>query len=104
MSATVSLACPAAESHHRSPPRGHPPVGHPRRGPRSGLDLVEELGADGYLYGHSTVEGKRTDIVARVDGRSHPAAGDTVYLTPTAHHLHVFDAETGLRLGGAVAD
>ncbi|MEB0267908.1 sn-glycerol-3-phosphate ABC transporter ATP-binding protein UgpC, partial [Cryobacterium sp. 10I5] len=34
------------------------------------VDLVEELGADGYLYGHSTVEGKRTDIVARVDGRS----------------------------------
>ena len=68
------------------------------------VDLVEELGADGYLYGHSTVEGKRTDIVARVDGRSHPSAGDTVYLTPTPHHMHVFDAETGLRLGGAVAD
>jgi len=68
------------------------------------VDLVEELGADGYLYGHSTVEGKRNDIVARVDGRSHPSAGDTVYLTPTAHHLHVFDAESGLRLGGAVTD
>ena len=68
------------------------------------VDLVEELGADGYLYGHSTVEGKRTDIVARVDGRSHPNAGDTVYLTPTPNHLHVFDAESGLRLGGAVAD
>jgi len=68
------------------------------------VDLVEELGADGYLYGHSTVEGKRTDIVARVDGRSHPSAGDTVYLTPTPNHLHVFDAETGARLGGAVSD
>ncbi|MFC6357029.1 ABC transporter ATP-binding protein [Luethyella okanaganae] len=62
------------------------------------VDLVEELGADGYLYGHSTVEGKRTDIVARVDGRTHPNAGDKVWLTPTPHHVHVFDAESGERL------
>ena len=39
------------------------------------VDLVEELGADGYLYGHSDIDGKRTDIVARVDGRNHPNAG-----------------------------
>ncbi|GLI28126.1 ABC transporter ATP-binding protein [Agromyces rhizosphaerae] len=63
------------------------------------VDLVEELGADGYLYGHSTVEGKRTDIVARVDGRTHPDAGDKVYLMPTPRHVHVFDAESGERLG-----
>jgi multiple sugar transport system ATP-binding protein len=63
------------------------------------VDLVEELGADGYLYGHSTVEGKRTDIVARVDGRIHPNAGEKVYLTATPHHVHVFDAESGERLG-----
>ncbi|MET4157417.1 sn-glycerol-3-phosphate ABC transporter ATP-binding protein UgpC [Agromyces sp. PvR057] len=62
------------------------------------VDLVEELGADGYLYGHSTVEGKRTDIVARVDGRSHPNAGDRVYLTATPNHVHLFDIESGLRL------
>ncbi|MRX44152.1 ABC transporter ATP-binding protein [Agromyces kandeliae] len=62
------------------------------------VDLVEELGADGYLYGHSEIEGKRTDIVARVDGRSHPFAGDTVYLLPTPKHVHVFDAESGERL------
>lgn len=70
--------------------------------PGSGLevdvDLVEELGADGYLYGHSTVDGKRTDIVARVDGRAHPNAGDKVWLLPTPNHVHVFDAESGDRL------
>ncbi|QAY73304.1 sn-glycerol-3-phosphate ABC transporter ATP-binding protein UgpC [Agromyces protaetiae] len=66
------------------------------------VDLVEELGADGYLYGHSDIEGKRTDIVARVDGRSHPFAGDTVYLTATPGHVHTFDAESGERLGGRV--
>ena len=62
------------------------------------VDLVEELGADGYLYGHSTIEGKRTDIVARVDGRVHPNAGSDVYLTATPGHVHIFDAESGLRL------
>ncbi|MWB97723.1 ABC transporter ATP-binding protein [Agromyces seonyuensis] len=66
------------------------------------VDLVEELGADGYLYGHSEVDGQRTDIVARVDGRSHPFAGETVYLTPVPHHVHVFDAESGERLGHRV--
>lgn len=70
--------------------------------PGSGLevdvDLVEELGADGYLYGHSTVDGKRTDIVARVDGRAHPNAGEKVWLLPTPNHVHVFDAESGERL------
>ncbi len=62
------------------------------------VDLVEELGADGYLYGHADVHGKRTDIVARVDGRNHPNAGETVVLAPVPHHVHVFDIETGERL------
>lgn len=62
------------------------------------VDLVEELGADGYLYGHADVAGKRTDIVARVDGRRHPIAGDTVTLAPVPGHVHVFDIESGERL------
>jgi len=65
------------------------------------VDLVEELGADGYLYGHSEVEGRRNDIVARVDGRVHPNAGETVYLSPQPGHLHVFDIESGERLSSA---
>ena len=68
------------------------------------VDLVEELGADGYLYGHSELDGKRTDIVGRVDGRVHPNAGDTVYITPKPGHVHVFNSESGERLGGAVVD
>ncbi|GAB3275990.1 ABC transporter ATP-binding protein [Microbacterium lacusdiani] len=66
------------------------------------VDLVEELGADGYLYGHSEIEGKRTDIVARVDGRVHPHAGETVILAPRPDHVHAFDLETGERLTPAV--
>lgn len=66
------------------------------------VDLVEELGADGYLYGHSEVEGRRTDVVARVDGRIHPAIGDKVWLTPVEGHVHVFDTQSGDRLSPAV--
>jgi multiple sugar transport system ATP-binding protein len=62
------------------------------------VDVIEELGADGYLYGHTRVDGKRVDIVVRVDGRNHPNAGDKVFITPEPDHIHVFDTETGLRL------
>jgi multiple sugar transport system ATP-binding protein len=62
------------------------------------VDLVEELGADGYLYGHTPIDDKRVDIVVRVDGRNHPNAGDKVFITPEPDHIHVFDTETGLRL------
>ena len=65
------------------------------------VDLVEELGADGYLYGHTDINGKRTDIVARVDGRNHPHSGETVTLAATAGHVHAFDIETGERLNDA---
>lgn len=33
------------------------------------VDVVEELGADAYVYGHTILDGKSHDIVARVDGR-----------------------------------
>ena len=62
------------------------------------IDLVEELGADGYLYGHIAGASERIEIVSRVDGRNHPVAGEVVTLTPNASHLHLFDAETGLRV------
>jgi multiple sugar transport system ATP-binding protein len=68
------------------------------------VDLVEELGADGYLYGHADVNGRRTDIVARVDGRMHADVNDTVFLHPQQNHTHVFDVESGKRLSAAVAD
>jgi multiple sugar transport system ATP-binding protein len=62
------------------------------------VDVVEELGADGYLYGHSSIDGRRVDVVVRVDGRSHPAAGEKVFITPEPDHIHAFDSESGLRL------
>jgi len=62
------------------------------------VDIVEELGADGYLYGRAKVEGEPVDIVARVDGRTHPNAGERVIVSPKPGHVHRFDQTTGERL------
>jgi len=62
------------------------------------VDVVEELGADGFLYGHTTVNGVAQDVVSRVDGRSHLKTGDKVTLAPEGGITHLFDVETGLRL------
>jgi len=66
-----------------------------------GVDVVEELGADGYLYGHTELDGHRVDIIARVDGRNHPDAGEKVVVTPVPKHVHAFDVESGDRLNAA---
>ena len=64
--------------------------------------LVEELGADGYLYCEAEIGGTTTELVARVDGRDHPHKGDKVVLTPIDRHVHVFDTNTGTRLNREV--
>jgi multiple sugar transport system ATP-binding protein len=61
------------------------------------VDVVEELGADAYIYGH-TLSGDRHDIIARTDGRKPPEKGSTVHFAPKPDHVHLFDAGTGLRL------
>ena len=63
------------------------------------VHLVEELGADGYLYGRSEIAGVPTDLVVRVDGRAHANAGDRVTAVPDVARVHLFDLETGDRIG-----
>jgi multiple sugar transport system ATP-binding protein len=63
------------------------------------VDVVEELGADAYVYGHTTLDGKSHDIVARVDGRRPPMKGESIWVRPQQGHVHLFDTKTGLRLG-----
>ena len=62
------------------------------------VDVVEELGADGFLYGHTELGGVSQDVVSRVAGRTHPKTGDKVTLAPEGGITHLFDVETGLRL------
>ena len=56
------------------------------------VDVVEELGADAYLYGRITGSGKVIDrpVVARADGRHPPEKGSRVRLHPATGHLHFF--------------
>jgi multiple sugar transport system ATP-binding protein len=68
------------------------------KGLQATVDLVEELGADGYLYASAEVNGETIEMVVRVDGRDHPVAGDKITLLPIEHHLHVFDTSSGIRL------
>ena len=68
------------------------------------IDVVEELGADGYLYGRAVIDGANHNVVVRVDGRNHPNRGEKVFVEPVAKHIHVFDSETGNRLSTAVVD
>jgi len=62
------------------------------------VNLVEELGSDGYLYGNAVIDGNDSEIVVRVDGRDHPVAGDVVTIAPHPTRVHAFDASTGERL------
>ena len=64
------------------------------------VDVVEELGADAYVYGRTTAGQVEHRITARVDGRRPPARGGVIHVTPRPGHVHLFDARTGARLGG----
>ncbi len=65
------------------------------------VDVVEELGADAYIYGRSRVGDEEHQIIARVDGRRPPAKGETVHFTAKEGHTHLFDIAGGHRLGGS---
>jgi multiple sugar transport system ATP-binding protein len=62
------------------------------------VTVVEELGADSFVYGTCDVEGVPSNVIVRVAGRAHPHKGETLYVTTDPHHVHVFDTETGARL------
>src|SRR5271167_390628 len=59
------------------------------------VDVVEELGADAYLYGRISDSGKviDQDVVARADGRNPPQKGSRVRLHPEPGHLHFFGVD-----------
>jgi multiple sugar transport system ATP-binding protein len=70
-----------------------------------GIDVavVEELGADAFVYG--TVTGLSDEerltanqVTARIHGRTPPHRGETIRLKIDAEHVHVFSEKTGLRI------
>jgi multiple sugar transport system ATP-binding protein len=71
------------------------------------VDVVEELGADAYIYGSTkanqvTTEGEddiAKPFIARVDGRRPPEKGEVLHLKPKEGHIHLFNSESGVRIG-----
>ena len=62
------------------------------------VTVVEELGADGYVYGTSGAEGTPDNVIIRIDARRDHRKGETLYVTTDPQHVHLFDTESGLRL------
>ena len=67
-------------------------------GVRAQVDVVEELGADAYVFCASEVAGESTKLVARVDARHVPQRGEHVTLRPRGEEAHLFDPQTGVRI------
>jgi multiple sugar transport system ATP-binding protein len=65
------------------------------------VNLVEELGADAFVYGTLPGDEPIADkhLVMRFDGRGTPRIGDTLTMNIRAEEAHVFHPETGIRLG-----
>ncbi|MDF4251423.1 MULTISPECIES: sn-glycerol-3-phosphate ABC transporter ATP-binding protein UgpC [unclassified Streptomyces] len=62
------------------------------------VNVVEELGADGYVYGTADIGGEQRDLVVRVPGRSVPEKGSTIHVVPKGGEAHVFATTSGERL------
>jgi multiple sugar transport system ATP-binding protein len=63
------------------------------------VQVVEELGADAFVFCAAELGGSPAKLVARVDARHAPERGARVALRPRADEAHLFDAETGERVG-----
>jgi multiple sugar transport system ATP-binding protein len=61
------------------------------------IDVVEELGADAYLYGRTTNADNASTypIVARTGGQDPPPRGSRVRVHPQPEHLHFFSVDGG---------
>ncbi|MGO4203185.1 ABC transporter ATP-binding protein [Rhodococcus sp. TAF43] len=64
------------------------------------VDVVEELGADAFVYGRTGLGGRgEHNFVARTDWRNPPARGERVNLHVDPSEVHLFSVTDGRRLG-----
>jgi multiple sugar transport system ATP-binding protein len=71
-------------------------------GIRAEVEVVEEFGADAYVFCTARMDegtSRTTRLVARTEARSAPGRGERIALRVKPGEAHVFDAETGVRLG-----
>ena len=62
------------------------------------VEVVEEVGADSYVFCVAEHGGEQIKLVARSDTRRAPEREAEVSLCPRVDEAHVFDAATGARL------
>ena len=62
------------------------------------VTVVEELGADGFVYGTCEAEGTPAHVIVRVTARGTVKPGDRIHVTTDPRQVHVFDTETGERI------
>jgi multiple sugar transport system ATP-binding protein len=59
--------------------------------------LVEDLGSDSFIYGNLADDPSASVIVR--SGRDHPRPGEVIKVALDTSHLHLFDADSGERVG-----
>jgi multiple sugar transport system ATP-binding protein len=62
------------------------------------VEVVEEFGADAYVFCVAEVGEGSTRLVARTEARKAPAQGERIALRVRPDEAHLFDADTGVRL------
>jgi multiple sugar transport system ATP-binding protein len=62
------------------------------------VDVVEEIGADAFVFCTADIAGEDTKLVARAAAKAAPEREARVHLRPVAADAHVFDVASGLRL------
>jgi multiple sugar transport system ATP-binding protein len=62
------------------------------------VEVVEEFGADAYVFCVSELAGETTKLVARTEAKRAPERGERVTLRPRPEDAQLFDPETGDRL------
>jgi multiple sugar transport system ATP-binding protein len=63
------------------------------------VEVVEEFGADAYVFCSAKLGGESTRLVARTEARQAPERGSEVTLRVRPDEAHLFDVESGVRIG-----
>jgi len=64
------------------------------------VEVVEDIGADAFVFCAAEIGGESTRLVARTESRKAPQQGDRVALRARADEAHLFDPVSGERLNG----
>jgi multiple sugar transport system ATP-binding protein len=64
------------------------------------VEVVEDVGADAFVFCAAELNGESTRLVARTEARKAPQQGEAVTLRPRAEEAHLFDPVSGERLNG----